>query len=92
MWFWSVSWLTNCQVYFSFFLVNLKKIVQSQGIFGQALNFFGQALIFFVHPLISTKYVILDDKNSLILDLFQVRGFTNELSNFEHNINDRFNI
>ena len=80
MWFWSVSWLTNCSVYFSFFLVNQKKIVQSQGIFGQALNFFGQALnffgqalIFFVYPLISTKYVILDDKNSLILDLFQLR-------------------
>ena len=37
MWFWSVSWSTNCSVYFSFFLVDLKKIVQSQGIFGQSL-------------------------------------------------------
>ena len=30
MYFWSVSWLTNCPVYFSFFLVDQKKIVQSQ--------------------------------------------------------------
>ena len=25
MWFWSVSWSTNCPVYFSFFLVDQKK-------------------------------------------------------------------
>ena len=30
MWFWSVSWSTICPVYFSFFLVDQKKIVQSQ--------------------------------------------------------------
>jgi hypothetical protein len=24
MWFWSVSWLTNCPVYFSFFFVGQK--------------------------------------------------------------------
>ena len=47
MWFWSVSWSTNCPVFFSFFLVNQKKFVQSQGIFGQSLIFFGKALIFF---------------------------------------------
>ena len=37
MWFWSVSWSTNWPVFFSFFLVDQKKIVQSQGIFDQAL-------------------------------------------------------
>ena len=41
MWFWSVSWSTNCSVFFSFFLVDQKKIVQSQGIFGQSLGIFG---------------------------------------------------
>ena len=46
MWFWSVSWSTNCPVYFSLFLVDQKKFVQSQEIFGQSLNFFCQALIF----------------------------------------------
>jgi hypothetical protein len=30
MYFWSVSWSTNCPVYFSFFLVDQNKIVQSQ--------------------------------------------------------------
>ena len=30
MWFWSVSWSTNCPVYFSIFLVDQNKIVQSQ--------------------------------------------------------------
>ena len=41
MWFWSVSWSTKCSVYFSLFSVDQKKIVQSQGIFGQALIIFG---------------------------------------------------
>ena len=39
MWFWSVSWSTNCPVYFSLFWSPAKKFVQSKGIFGQALNF-----------------------------------------------------
>ena len=47
MWFWSVSWSTNCPVIFSFSLVDPKKNIQSQGIFGQSLIFFGKALIFF---------------------------------------------
>ena len=42
MWFWSVSRSTNCPDYFSFFLVDQKKIVQSQGIFGQSLGIFGR--------------------------------------------------
>ena len=41
MWFWSVYWSTNCSVFFSFFLVDQKKIVQTQGIFGQSLGIFG---------------------------------------------------
>ena len=53
MWFWSVSWSTNCPVFFSFFLVDQKKIVQSQGIFGQSLIFFGQPCLKFGHSLIS---------------------------------------
>ena len=37
-----VSLLFNhCPVFFSFFLVDQKKIVQSQGIFGQSLGIFG---------------------------------------------------
>ena len=52
MWFWSVSWSTNCPVYFSLFLVDQKKFVQSQGIFGQSLNFFGQSLNLFGQALI----------------------------------------
>ena len=42
MWFWSVYWSTNCLVFFLFFLVNHKKIVQFQGIFGQSLGIFGR--------------------------------------------------
>ena len=49
MWFWSVSWSTNCPVYFSLFMVDQKKIVQSQGIFGQALIFFGPPSFFLVY-------------------------------------------
>ena len=40
MWFWSVSWSTNCPVYFSLFLVDQKNFVQSKGIFVQFLNLF----------------------------------------------------
>ena len=50
MYFWSVSWSTNCLVYFSFFLVDQKKIVQSQRpdkkILVSLWIFFGQSLIF----------------------------------------------
>ena len=46
MWFWSISWSTNCPVYFSLFLVNQKKFVQSQGIFGQALIFWSTKFLF----------------------------------------------
>ena len=49
MWFWSVSWSTNCPVYFSLFLVHQKKIVQSEGIFGQSLNFFWPGSDFLVY-------------------------------------------
>ena len=42
MWFWSVYWSTNCPVFFSFFLVDQKKIVQFQGIFGQSRGIFGR--------------------------------------------------
>ena len=49
MWFWSVSWSTNCPVFFSFFLVDQKKIVQSQGIFGQSLGIFGRPNFFLVY-------------------------------------------
>ena len=79
MWFWSVSWLTNCPVYFSFFLVDQKKIVQSQGIFGQSLGIFGQSLGIFGGPkkiLMYQKEIWLTKnsqrltKNSLRLDNF----------------------
>ena len=53
MWFWSVSWSTNCPVFFSFFLVDQKKIVQSQVIFGQSLIFFVQPCLKIAHPQIS---------------------------------------
>ena len=33
MWFWSVSWSTNCPVYFSFFLVNQRKICPVSDLF-----------------------------------------------------------
>ena len=33
MWFWSVSWSTNCPVYFSFFLVDQKKICPVSDLF-----------------------------------------------------------
>ena len=49
MWFWSVSWSTNCPVYFSLFLVDQKNFVQSQGIFGQSLNFFWSGSDFLVY-------------------------------------------
>ena len=49
MWFWSVSWSTNCPVFFSFFLVDQKKFVQPQGIFGQSLGIFGRPNFFLVY-------------------------------------------
>ena len=52
MWFWSVSWSTNCPVYFSLFLVDQKKFVQSQGIFGQSLIFFWSGSDFFLFSLV----------------------------------------
>ena len=33
MWFWSVSWSTNCPVYFSFFLVDQRKICPVSDLF-----------------------------------------------------------
>ena len=33
MWFWSVSWSTNCSVYFSFFLVDQKKFCPVSDLF-----------------------------------------------------------
>ena len=44
MYFWSVSWSTNCPVYFSFFLVDQKKKCQGSET-GQKK--FGQSMIFF---------------------------------------------
>ena len=49
MWFWSVSWSTNCPVFFSFFWSTKQKIVQSQGIFGQSLGIFGRLNFFLVY-------------------------------------------
>ena len=47
MWFWSVSWSTNCPVYFSLVLVDQKKNLFSLREFLVSLwIFFGQALIF----------------------------------------------
>ena len=59
MWFLSVSWSTNCPVYFSYFLVDQKKFVQSQ--------------IFFVHS--SPVHVVLvsllvDQLSGLFLTFF----------------------
>ena len=53
MWFWSVSWSTNCQVYFSSFLVDQNKIFQSKENFGQSLIFLVKLWVFFVYPLIT---------------------------------------
>ena len=58
MWFWSVSWSTNCPVFFSFFLVDQKKIVQSLGIFDWPKKIW------------STKNFQRLTKNSLRLDNF----------------------
>ena len=55
MWFWSVSWSTNCSVYFSFFWSTKEKIVQSQAIFGQSLNFLFSLFLKIGHPLISKE-------------------------------------
>ena len=72
MWFWSVSWSTNCPVYFSLFMVDQKKIVQSQGIFGQALIFFCPPSFFLVYQKIRAwpKTIQRLTKNSLRLNKF----------------------
>ena len=46
MWFWSVSWPTNCPVNFSFFLVGLKKLtrLRDQTIFLSTLLIFLSSL------------------------------------------------
>ena len=78
MWFWSVSWSTNCPVYFSFFLVDQKKIVQSQRpdkkilgslwIFSVSLSIKGWTKkwetdqIFFVRSLRLDNFVVVDQK------------------------------
>ena len=49
MWFWSVSWSTNCPVYFSLFLVDQKKICSVSGNFWSGSDFFGQPNFFLVH-------------------------------------------
>ena len=45
MWFWSVSWSTNCPVYFSFFWSTKKKFVQSQIFFVHSFEFFVQSFM-----------------------------------------------
>ena len=43
MWFWSVSWSTNCPIYFSFFWSTKKRFVQSHFFFVHSLEFFVQS-------------------------------------------------
>ena len=71
MWFWSVSWSTNCLVFFSFFLLDQKKIIQSQGIFVQSLVIFGWPNFFLVYQfffgrqnlfLVNQKFPEIDQK------------------------------
>ena len=47
MWFWSVSWSTNCPVYFSLFLVDQKNICSVPGNFWSISEFFLVKLWFF---------------------------------------------
>ena len=49
MWFWSVSWSTNCPVYFSLFLVNQKNICSVSGNFWSVSDFFGPPSFFLVY-------------------------------------------
>ena len=49
MWFWSVSWSTNCPVYFSLFLVDQKKICSVSGNFWSGSDFFGEPNFFLVY-------------------------------------------
>ena len=49
MWFWSVSWSTNCPVYFTLFLVDQKKICSVSGNFWSGSDFFGQPNFFLVY-------------------------------------------
>ena len=79
MWFWSVSWSTNCPVFFSFFLVDQKKNCPVSGNFWSVSgNFwytkkkFGQPKKILVHQkeIWSTKNSQRLTKNSLRLDNF----------------------
>ena len=79
MWFWSVSWLTNCPVFFSLFLVDQKKNCPVSGNFWSVSgNFwytkkkFGQPKKILVHQkeIWSTKNSQRLTKNSLRLDNF----------------------
>ena len=49
MWFWSVSWSTNCPVYFSLFLVDQKKICSVSENFWSGSDFFGPPSFFLVY-------------------------------------------
>ena len=49
MWFWSVSWSTNCPVYFSLFLVDQKNICSVSGNFWSVSDFFGPPSFFLVY-------------------------------------------
>ena len=68
MYFWSVSWSTNCLVYFSFFLVDQKIIVQSQRLdkkFWSVSEFFLVSLWFFCSPSTLVRldnFVLVDQK------------------------------
>ena len=79
MWFWSVSWSTNCPVFFSFFLVDQKKNCPVSGNFWSVSgNFwytkkkFGRPKKILVHQkeIWSTKNSQRLTKNSLRLDNF----------------------
>ena len=52
MWFWSVSWSTNCPVYFTFFLVTQRKNCPVSGNFWSVSDFFVQPFLKNGHPLI----------------------------------------
>ena len=74
MYFWSVSWSTNCPVYFSFLFVDQKKLSSlrpNKKFFVSLWSFFGQSLIFFVHPLLErlTKQNSETDQNFFVQSL-----------------------
>ena len=67
MWFWSVSWSTNCSVYFSLFMVDQKKNCSVSGNFWSGSDFFWSTKFLFGIPkfLFSIpKYQSLTKKNS----------------------------